>query len=206
MSSETGVYCILNRINGKVYVGSSSKQSITKRWTGHRKALNAGTHSNRHLQSAWNKYGPLSFEWKVLVECPPEDCLVWEQNYIDLHKSADQTNGYNISPTAGSNIGVKHTEEVKAANSERAKKQFSDPEARKRVSERKTGVKMSEEHCAKQRARKHTEETKKLMSVRRSGRKNTKEHNAKIAFARKMKPMSFLALVAAARRRKRAAP
>jgi hypothetical protein len=53
---KTGVYGIRNRINGKVYVGSASK-SLAGRIRGHLSGLTKGTHFNRHLQAAWNRYG-----------------------------------------------------------------------------------------------------------------------------------------------------
>ena len=63
-----GVYKILNRKNGKFYIGSSV--DIEKRFNSHRKKLIAGTHNNKHLQNAWNKYGEDSFEFFVLEEVP----------------------------------------------------------------------------------------------------------------------------------------
>ena len=57
-SWNTGVYCIKNIFNGKVYIGSaSSGGGIKSRWAWHKRDLQNNRHPNRHLQYAWNKYG-----------------------------------------------------------------------------------------------------------------------------------------------------
>ena len=102
----TGVYCWLNRVNGKRYVGSSAK-SILKRMRKHRQDLSTGRHYNRHLQSAWNKYGSRKFAFVILERCDSEDCIVREQYWMDKYQSANPRFGYNIAPKAGSTLGVK---------------------------------------------------------------------------------------------------
>ena len=61
-----GVYKILNCKNNKFYIGSSV--DIERRFESHRKELIAGTHNNKHLQNAWNKYGESCFRFLVVVE------------------------------------------------------------------------------------------------------------------------------------------
>ncbi len=58
------IYQLLNTFNGKKYIGCTS--NYTKRKARHRCRLNAGVHVNRHLQSAWNKYGQEVFEFSVV--------------------------------------------------------------------------------------------------------------------------------------------
>ncbi len=62
---RTGVYCIRNGQNGKVYVGSTSR-SLTGRQKDHLNNLRGDRHINRHLQHAWNKYGEEAFTFEVL--------------------------------------------------------------------------------------------------------------------------------------------
>ena len=62
---RTGVYCIRNTTNGKLYVGSAAV-SFKARWNSHRNALRRGEHAAKHLQSSWNKYGEDKFEFLVL--------------------------------------------------------------------------------------------------------------------------------------------
>jgi hypothetical protein len=62
---KSGIYKIINKVNGKYYVGRS--QNIKKRWREHKNKLRNNKHFNEHLQSSWNSYGEQSFEF-ILVE------------------------------------------------------------------------------------------------------------------------------------------
>lgn len=109
----SGIYKIRNLINGKVYVGSSS--NIGERWKYHLVCLNGGYkhRTNPHLLNAWNKYGKQNFVFEIIETVAPlrQNLIEREQYWIDKHKSYEDKNGYNISPTAGSNLGVKKSEE-----------------------------------------------------------------------------------------------
>ena len=60
----SGVYMILNRINGKKYIGSS--EDVYIRWErGHLWLLRRGEHT-QHIQSAYCKYGEESFVFMVI--------------------------------------------------------------------------------------------------------------------------------------------
>jgi group I intron endonuclease len=50
----------------------------------------------------------------VLERCSSAKCLEREQYWIDSLQSANQKMGFNISPTAGSQFGFKHSAETKA--------------------------------------------------------------------------------------------
>lgn len=69
----SGIYIILNKLNGKKYVGSS--KNIYSRWMKHRALLRINKHYNPHLQNAWNKYGENSFLFSVLERCSAEILL-----------------------------------------------------------------------------------------------------------------------------------
>ncbi len=111
MPCLTGVYRIRNKRNGKVYIGSTGK-TFKGRWVIHLCELRQGIHVNRHLQSAWNKYGEVSFAFEVVEECRPKYCLRLEQYWMDKTKAADSRYGYNILPIAGSPLGTKQTPET----------------------------------------------------------------------------------------------
>lgn len=132
MKKKIGVYQIVNLVNGKVYVGSTS-HSIQHRWNCHRSELDKGIHHSLHLQRAWDSYGASFFSWQILEECAPTECITREQFWIDKLKSANFKFGYNISPTANSPLGCKHSAEFIAANSKRAKVRWKDPEYRARL-------------------------------------------------------------------------
>lgn len=117
---STGVYVLTNSSNGKVYVGSTV-QPFRRRWNFHLQQLRKGVHRNRHLQHAYDKYGPGAFSFRVVERCNPEACLPREQFWIDKLSATDRSKGYNISPTAGNCSGVKYTPERLAAMRERLK-------------------------------------------------------------------------------------
>ena len=61
-----GIYKIINVLNNKFYVGSAVDFTARKRR--HWWALRSQRHANRHLQSAWNKYGEAAFVFVVVEE------------------------------------------------------------------------------------------------------------------------------------------
>lgn len=96
----TGIYQICSRSTSKVYVGSSV--NVYARWQQHRRNLRYGTHSNRHLQTAWDTYGQENFEFSI-VELVDRTLLYQrEEHWIATKCSADRNHGYNIFETAGS--------------------------------------------------------------------------------------------------------
>ena len=98
-----GIYEIVNLENGKRYIGSA--KNFARRWVAHRSALRANRHANRHLQAAWLKHGESSFAFREIEVCEVERLIEREQAAIDAGKPE-----YNLSPTAGSSLGVKFTE------------------------------------------------------------------------------------------------
>ena len=101
------VYTITNVINGKLYIGSSI--NYKKRKLKHLCHLRSGKHHSPILQTAYNKYGEESFIFNAIEHSiDPKNMLEREQHYIDTLKPY-----YNCSPTAGSPLGVKHTDEAR---------------------------------------------------------------------------------------------
>lgn len=74
----SAIYHIVNTETGAVYVGSTV--AAKRRRMEHWKKLRAGSHPCRHLQSAYQKYGPSVFEF---VCAPANDLLSEEQAAID---------------------------------------------------------------------------------------------------------------------------
>ena len=97
-----GVYKIINKVNGKFYIGSS--KNIYKRWDQHRNSLRNHCHDNEYLQNAWNKYGENNFEFEIIEECDPQVQFEREQYYLNTLKPFDD-NGYNIVRQISSKYG-----------------------------------------------------------------------------------------------------
>jgi group I intron endonuclease len=94
---ERGIYKIINVVNNKFYVGSAVK--FGRRKAEHKRRLRLGTHSNKHLQSAWNKYGEAAFVF-VLVQAVAEsdDLLAAENVWLSSHVGVEYC--YNIAECA----------------------------------------------------------------------------------------------------------
>lgn len=97
---SSGIYQIRCLPTGKIYIGSAI--NLRDRWRLHQRDLRRGEHGNRHLQSAWDKYGEASFEFTVLQLVDPPELLHTEQEWIDRTGCADREIGFNIYDTAGS--------------------------------------------------------------------------------------------------------
>lgn len=91
------VYMIKNKVNNKKYIGKT-EQKIFSRWSDHKRSLERNDHTNNHLQHSWNKYGKDSFEFLEIVRCKIKDVVKNEQFFIDIWKTMDNENGYNIRP------------------------------------------------------------------------------------------------------------
>lgn len=183
-----GVYQIVNKVNGKRYVGSSV--DVDKRWQAHRRELRKGSHHAQHLQHSWNKYGEGAFNIEVITECDPEMLIQEEQKELDTGFD------YNSSPTAGNTLGMKFSDEARArVRQNRLDRYAADPEGyaalmsslskgkpkseewKRKASESKAGVPKSAEQCENM-ARSRAELTKdQVLEVRglRSGGMGLKE-------------------------------
>lgn len=62
------IYKIINLVNDKFYVGSTTNKKV--RFREHRKQLRGNRHHCKHLQAAWNKYGEAKFVFEVVEEVP----------------------------------------------------------------------------------------------------------------------------------------
>ncbi len=108
---RSGIYRIVNQVNGKFYIGSAT--NIASRWSTHRQSLRKGKHHSIHLQRAWDKYGEAAFVFEDLEEVDVSQLIEREQFYLDTLTPYVQTVGYNICTVANSQLGRKHTEATK---------------------------------------------------------------------------------------------
>lgn len=104
-----GIYKIINTITKWVYIGSS--KNIPNRFNKHRHHLRKGNHHIEEFQLQFDKYGEDSFKFIILEQCQDNVSKQFlqerEQFYFDRYKLK-----YNKSPTAGSNLGYKHSKEA----------------------------------------------------------------------------------------------
>jgi group I intron endonuclease len=150
----SGVYSIINKSNGKIYIGSSS--NIQYRFNVHLYRLRKGNHANQLLQAAWNKYGEKSFIFELIeIVVDKTKIIEREQHYIDILNTAVPY-GYNIRKIASSNLGCKHSDEAKFKISCSSKARRHSEETRRKIGEIHKGL-----H--------HTDESKIKISINRTG-------------------------------------
>lgn len=109
----TGIYAITCTATGEKYIGQSV--AIKRRWATHKRELKNGIHYNQHLQRTYNKYGPDSFIYEILEQCPSEKLNEREQFYIKLfdthnHGFNQDNGGCNISGENNPMYGIKGKE------------------------------------------------------------------------------------------------
>lgn len=187
------VYVITNRTNGRRYVGSAV--NFQRRQWSHLGALRKGISHCPHLQAAWTKHGESAFEWSVLELVPNWfDLIPREQFWIDHFRTFDRSLGYNARPKAGSQLGLKHSEEtkLKLREAKLGKPINFTPEGRLRVIAFRREVFRSPQWCQRisdgQVGRVVTEVTRKKLSEVNTGRRHTPEAIEKIRQANLARP------------------
>ena len=156
--SMTGIYKIINKVNGKYYVGSSIELDKPHgRWYKHKRALMKRKHINSHLQSAWNKYGENNFDFLIIENVSEDKLIETEQKYLDkASNEKDQCYNQNFLAERGS---------------------FSEEIVKKRV---KSIRKFYETHPNPMTGKIHSEESKEKMRQKAIGRKLSNETKQKL--------------------------
>lgn len=148
---ERGVYCWINNINNKIYVGSSI--NLTTRFYKYY-SLRYLNNTKTPICNAFKKYGFNNFSLVILEYLKDNKNLIKrEQYYLDLLKPE-----YNILKKAGSSLGYKHKEETlqffrkERILSEEARKNLSlaatgrilSKEVKDKISSKRKGMKMTD--------------------------------------------------------------
>ena len=186
---RSGIYKILCKPTGKVYVGSAVW--LAKRKRHHREGLLAGTHHNRYLQKAWNKYGSDAFVFSILEYCEKKNLTEKEQCHIDLLKAADHKYGFNLQPKAYSNLGMVMPIKAREKLSE-LKKEGKGTLSLLQIEELKERMKGNTFRLGL----KHTPEAREKMKKARKGRMpalgmhHSEESRRKMSESRRGKPLS----------------
>lgn len=141
------VYAIENAVNGRRYIGSTT--NYKSRWHTHKSTLRRGKHHSFILQKAWDKYGEDAFTFKLLLICPKDMRIEYEERLMPLQH-------YNVMRTAHEVLvrgGWKHSDEFKAKMSARHKGKPLTSEHRKKLSVARTGYKYEQDFKDKARNR-----------------------------------------------------
>lgn len=158
------IYIVRNTVNGKIYVGQTSR-SVDRRWKEHVRCSR-----NYPLSKAIRKYGEAAFEREEIDSTENRNLAdLLERLYILMYYADDKGMGYNL---AEGGEGMVPAPDVLARRNESIRSFWADSDNRRRHSER----------CKK--ARPHppvTDETKNKMRLSRLGKKLSSEHKGKIS-------------------------
>lgn len=164
---KTGIYCIRNLVNDKIYIGSSV--NIESRWKTHKKLLKSNSHHSNILQNSFNKYGKDNFSFEIVSYVENKDNLIkYEQYWLDFFKPE-----YNICKVAGSSLGVIRSEEYREKQRQSMLKRGPYKrtlESRRKLSKSLTGKKHSAE----------TKEKLRLANLGKRGRILSEESKERI--------------------------
>lgn len=164
------IYKAENKINGKVYIGQTSK-SLEERKKIHLKDSKGNSHYVFHR--ALRKYGDENFKWSILSENNNIDKInAMEKFYIMAYRKI--TVCYNSTDGGGGILGMKHSDETKIKIKEKRKHQIISDDTRKKLSEIRSGRKLSDYHRKRiaecRMGQKHSQESLKKMSLNKKNR------------------------------------
>jgi group I intron endonuclease len=130
--NQSGIYCIRNKVNNKVYIGKA--KCIYRRIRQHINNLNKKNRDeeNDHLINAWHKYGRENFEYFVIEYTPFDKLKQKELYWQESYNCTDRKKGYNFRKDSETNCIV--SEETRKKCREAQIKRFKDPKERLKVS------------------------------------------------------------------------
>jgi len=164
---EQVIYKIINLIDGKFYVGSTTNKP--ERFRTHRSMLRGNRHHSPKLQAAWNKHGENNFVFKV-IDVIPEDKSLQDAEDVWLIEHVGKKYCYNT----GYRSNAPWRGCPKGSHPNYGKPRSTD--ARQAVS---NGLKLFFKKYPEQHPRlgkKHTEETKAKIRANRTGIMTGEKH------------------------------
>ena len=189
---SSGIYALINRNNGKRYIGQS--RQIEKRRRTHFRLLENNQHFNIHLQRAWN--GGDRFDFEVIEECSKEYLndreVYWIQEFntmvdgYNLCKGGDATDGYHFTDEqkakiSKANKGRKVKEEtIKRRNESRTRHIQNDKDFAEKMMESWKRQAKERNFGGWNRGIPCPEEQKKIVSEKLKDRVITEEHKKKL--------------------------
>jgi len=122
--NSSGIYKIVNMINGKVYIGKTI--NFRKRYTNYKcKFKNQDVRGiNEYFLNSINKHGAENFKFSVVEVCSPSDAAERELYWMDQYDSLNPKKGYNLR--RDSSTGLIVDQRTRDKISERIKKEYAE--------------------------------------------------------------------------------
>mgnify|MGYP001170144436 CR=1 FL=1 len=181
------IYLITNKVNGKKYVGKTSRD-LDCRWREHQLAAKK-EEPDFYIARSIKHHGAENFTVKVIEECDSEKALAEAEIAWIAKLSTHGPAGYNLTDGGEGLSGWVATEEARRNMSEASKNRAPPTEEHRRnISIANSGE--NNAFFGKSWGRKgpHTEDTKKNMSLAHTGKVLTEEHKNNISKGCKGKP------------------
>jgi hypothetical protein len=124
---NSGVYAILNKATGRVYIGSAT--SLKRRFYEQSSYLRTNNHWIKILQEDWNVLGSENFEFLIMEECL--NFRERESFYIEKYKDIK----YNIN-LGVTKKGTKHSKETLLKMKQGRAKQILSPDHYQKIKEK----------------------------------------------------------------------
>lgn len=131
---RSGVYCLINKVDGHAYVGSSINLASRMRNYLNNAYLKSKQNVNMPITRALLKYGQSSFSLLILEYVEPA-FLTARETFFITHVMPY----YNVLKQGYSSLGYKHTEEAKKLLSELAKNRVHSDETKGLIARAVTG-------------------------------------------------------------------
>lgn len=162
------VYLLTNKVNGKRYVGKTSRP-LDVRWQGHLGSARRGD-SDMLVCRAIKKHGSEAFERRVIEECDEVMLAARETHWIRELRTHVSEGGYNLTYGGDGGLpGYKFSEASKEKMRQKALGRKHTEETKAKMRAAKLDKKQSAEHVAarvaKNTGKKRTEEQKARMKA-----------------------------------------
>ena len=131
---KSGVYCLINNINGHDYVGSSVNLASRMKNYLNNSFLKGNKNANMPIVKALLKYGQSNFTFLILEYVEPQTLTIRETFYI-----THVTPYYNVLKQGYSSLGYKHTEDTKKLLSELANNRTHSDKTKSLITKALTG-------------------------------------------------------------------
>jgi group I intron endonuclease len=110
LNTKSGIYCISNTLDERIYIGSAVR--LRERYRSHKCRLRKGNHNSIILQRFYDKHGADKLIFSLIELCEKDDLITREQYHLDTLKPA-----FNIRKEADRNTGIKRRPETIAQKS-----------------------------------------------------------------------------------------